>query len=87
MQASNNKRYYTPQFSALAAVSVRRLAWFLGVSMPKAVDVIISKLPSIFTPSAVCPQCKDNTKCSLCVFYQPSQASTAAEKAGTENAA
>jgi hypothetical protein len=29
---------YTPQFSALSAVSVRRLAWALGLSMPKAVD-------------------------------------------------
>jgi len=87
MQAPNQKRYYTPQFSALAAVSVRRLAWFLGISMPKAVDVIVSKLPSIFPPSTVCPQCKDNTKCSLCVFYQPSPASKTAENVVTENVA
>jgi hypothetical protein len=34
----NQKRFYSPQFSEVSAVSVRRLAWSLGVSMPKAVD-------------------------------------------------
>jgi len=87
MQAPNQKRYYTPQFSTMAVVFVRRLARFLGVSMPKAVDVIVSKLPSIFSPSTVCLQCKDNTKCSLCVFYQPSLASKIAENATKENVA
>jgi len=87
MQASNQKRYYSPQFSALAAVSVRRLAWFLGITMPKAVDIIVSILPEIFLPSTVCPKCKDNTKCSLCAFYQPSPVNTTTEKAGTGNAA
>ena len=87
MQAPNQKWYYTPQFSTMAAVSVRRLAWFLGVSMSKAVDVIVNKLPSIFSPSTVCPQCKDNTKCSLCVFYQASPASKTAENATKENVA
>jgi hypothetical protein len=64
------RRYYSPQFSAMAAVSVRRLAWALGVSMPKAVDQIISLLPSLFSPSVICPQCKDRTKCKLCGFNQ-----------------
>jgi len=87
MQAPNQKRYYSPQFSALAAVSVRRLAWFLDITMPKAVDVIVSILPDIFLPSTVCPKCEDNTKCSLCAFYQPKAVNTTTEKAGTENAA
>jgi len=72
---------------AVLYAAVRRLAWFLGVPMTKAVDVIVGKLPSIFQPSAVCPQCKDNTKCAFCSFHQPSTANTAAEKAGTEDAA
>jgi len=29
MKVPNKKRYYSPQFSQLAAVSVRRLAWAL----------------------------------------------------------
>jgi recombinational DNA repair protein RecR len=73
---------YTPQFSPTATVTVRRLAWALGISMPKAVDKIIKELPALFSPSAVCPLCKDSTKCKLCAFYQ-----SPAEKAGTENAA
>jgi hypothetical protein len=73
---------YTPQFSNQATVTVRRLAWALGVSMPKAVDKIINHITAIFPPSVVCPLCKDSTKCKLCGFYQ-----VATEKAGTDNAA
>jgi hypothetical protein len=75
---TNQKRFYSPQFSATAAVSVRRLAWALGVSMPKAVDEIVSLLPSLFSPSVICPQCKDNTKCQLCGFNQQAAANNAA---------
>jgi hypothetical protein len=78
MNNTTNKRYYSPQFSALASVSVRRLAWALGVSMPKAVDQIVSLLPSLFSSSVVCPQCKDSTKCKLCGFNQQSVAANAA---------
>jgi recombinational DNA repair protein RecR len=73
---------YTPQFSQTATVTVRRLAWALGLSMPKAVDKIINQITAIFSPSAVCPLCKDSTKCKSCGFYQP-----AAEKEGAQNAA
>jgi hypothetical protein len=69
---------YTPQFSTLATVSVRRLAWALEVSMPKAVDKLVNALPSIFPPSFVCPVCKDPTKCAQCAFNQPSAAEQAA---------
>jgi hypothetical protein len=77
MQTTNKKRYYSPQFSAMACVSVRRLAWAFGVSMPKAVDIIVNELSSAFSFSVVCPHCKDKTKCSLCGFSQQ----PAAEKA------
>jgi uncharacterized Fe-S cluster-containing MiaB family protein len=73
---------YTPQFSQTATVTVRRIAWALGLSMPKVVDKIINEITAIFSPSAVCPLWKDNTKCKVCGFYQAT-----AEKAGTENAA
>jgi hypothetical protein len=62
---------YTPPFSIRATVTVRRLAWALRLSMPKAVDRVINTLPSLFSPSVVCPLCRDNTKCSLCAFSQP----------------
>jgi hypothetical protein len=78
MNNTNQKQYYSPQFSQLAAVSVRRLAWALGVSMPKAVDQIVSLLPSMFSPSVVCTQCKDNTKCNSCGFNQVAAAENAA---------
>jgi recombinational DNA repair protein RecR len=73
---------YTPQFSQTATVSVRRLAWALGLSMPKAIDKIINEITAIFPPSAVCPLCKDSTKCKLCAFYQAT-----AENTGSKNAA
>jgi hypothetical protein len=77
MVHTNQKRYYTPQFSGLAAVSVRRLAWSLGLSMPKAVDQVVGLLPSLFASGQVCPACKDRSKCMLCAFSQQSAAAPA----------
>ena len=74
MQPTNQKRFYTPQFTALASISVRRLAWAMGVSMPAAVNIMVRLLPSIVSPSKVCQLCKDKTKCQSCTFYnQPQQ--------------
>jgi len=67
---NDKKRFYTPQFSEMACVTVRRFAWALNLSMPKAVDIIISELSSAFSSSVVCPQCKDKTKCVVCGFNQ-----------------
>jgi hypothetical protein len=78
-KAAPGHKPYSPQFSELAAVTVRRLAWALQVSMPKAVDSAVSALPSLFPPSLVCPLCKDATKCSLCAFSQPAAAEQAAQ--------
>jgi hypothetical protein len=36
--------------------------------MPKAVDQVVSLLPSLFSPGVVCLACKDNTKCKTCAF-------------------
>lgn len=68
MNSTNQKRYYSPQFSQLAAVSVRRLAWALGKPMPKAVDHMVRLLPSIVDPSKVCLSCKDTSRCACCAF-------------------
>jgi hypothetical protein len=67
-----NQQFYSPRFSEQAAVSVRRLAWALGLTMPKAVDQLVGLLPSLFPPGVVCPACKDNTKCESCAFNQQS---------------
>jgi hypothetical protein len=75
---TNQKRFYSPQFSALSAVSVRRLAWALGLSMPKAVDHVVGLLPSLFSPGVICLSCKDNTKCNSCAFSQQAAAAPAA---------
>jgi len=72
MQYKNQKRYYTPQFSLSAVVSVRRLAWALGVPMPKAVDLMVQSLPSIKDPSRVCLSCQDQSACSNCAFSKHS---------------
>jgi recombinational DNA repair protein RecR len=68
MQSKTTKRYYSPQFSAHSTISVRRLAWALGIPMTKAVDHIVKLLPSVFDPSKVCLSCKDITKCKECAF-------------------
>ena len=68
MQATNNKRFYTPQFSPLASISVRRLAWALGKPMPAAVDHMVRLLPSLVDPSKVCLSCQDRSRCSSCAF-------------------
>jgi hypothetical protein len=37
---------YAPNFSELAAVTVRRLAWAMGANMGQAVDVLVKALPA-----------------------------------------
>ena len=68
MNNASQERFYSPRFSAMAAISVRRLAWAMGVSMPAAVDVMVRLMPSIVDPSKVCLSCKDSTKCRGCAF-------------------
>ncbi|MDR1250217.1 MAG: SARP family transcriptional regulator [Treponema sp.] len=68
---------YTPQFSPLATVSVRRFAWALGLTMPKAVDRIVALLPTLVSPAVVCAACKDNSKCHSCAFHQQDAAAPA----------
>jgi len=57
---------YSPNFSELAAVTVRRLAWAMGGNMGQAVDVLVKALPAFINTQKVCELCKDKSKCSVC---------------------
>jgi recombinational DNA repair protein RecR len=57
---------YSPNFSELAAVSIRRLAWAMGANMGQAVDVLVKALPAFIDTQKVCELCKDKSKCSVC---------------------
>ena len=59
---------YSPEFSEIAAVSVRRLAWAMGSTMGKAVDVLVRSAPGFINAELVCEKCKDPTRCSVCSF-------------------
>jgi len=59
---------YGPDLSEIAAVSVRRLAWAMNVSMGKAVEVMARALPAYIKSDKVCSLCKDPTMCSSCTF-------------------
>jgi hypothetical protein len=59
---------YGPNFSEFASVSVRRLAWALGVNMGAAINRMAGLLPAEFDKSLVCQRCRDQTKCRLCAF-------------------
>jgi hypothetical protein len=72
---------YSPQFSDMAAVSVRRLAWALKVSMPKAVDHMVRLMLAVCQPSAICAACQDTTKCERCAFNQKAAAEQSAPSA------
>jgi hypothetical protein len=59
---------YSPNFSELAAVSIRRLAWAMNKNMGLAVDLMVLLLPASIKSEKVCAACKDTTKCSACIF-------------------
>jgi len=59
---------YTPQFSDMASISIRRLAWALKSNMPAAVNRVIELLPTLFDPAQICQSCKDSSKCQFCTF-------------------
>jgi hypothetical protein len=59
---------YSPNFSELAAVAIRRLAWAMKANMGQAVDAMVLCLPRNINTEKVCAACKDNSKCSTCIF-------------------
>ena len=62
------KSYYSPPFSQLAAVSIKRLSWSMRKPMSAAVDLMVRLLPSMVQSAKICMDCKDNTKCQACIF-------------------
>ncbi|MDR3343300.1 MAG: hypothetical protein LBT14_11055, partial [Treponema sp.] len=68
MYSADKQQFYSPQFSGLAVVSVRRLAWAMGKRMTKVVDQMVRLLPSIVDQEKVCPACQDKSGCKACVF-------------------
>jgi hypothetical protein len=65
---NNEKRVYTPDFSAQTSAAVRRLAWSMGKPMTKAVELLVMALPAIKDPSKVCLACQDRSDCKGCIF-------------------
>ena len=68
MYTNQKRRMYSPQFSDMASISVRRFAWAMSKSMPAAVDLMVKLLPTIIDPSKVCLSCQDRCKCQECIF-------------------
>jgi hypothetical protein len=62
---------YSPQFTELATVTVRRLAWAMGANMGQAVDLMVKALPGFINAEKVCGLCKDKSKCFVCAFKHP----------------
>jgi len=59
---------YSPNFSELAAVSIRRLAWAMGAHMGQAVDALVLHFSANVNAEKVCAACKDDSKCMACIF-------------------
>ncbi|MDR0641118.1 MAG: hypothetical protein LBG07_01510 [Treponema sp.] len=59
---------YTPPLSDFSVISLRRLAWAMGITMGKAFGRIVRLMPAMVDSALVCQHCRDNTKCSDCVF-------------------
>ncbi len=71
MNNKSEKRFYTPQFSELASVSIRRFAWSLKMPMTTAIDYVVKNLPFYTDTVQVCLSCKDKTRCKVCAFSSP----------------
>jgi hypothetical protein len=70
-KAATGHKPYSPQFSEMAVVSVRRLAWALEVKMPAAVDHMVRSMLAIHDSGFICRCCRDKSKCNKCVFSFP----------------
>jgi len=65
---SIERKPYSPQLSIKSSISVRRLSCALGIPMTKVLELIINKLPLIFSTLDICSKCHDNSECENCVF-------------------
>jgi len=74
---SIERKPYSPQLSKKSSVSIRRLSCALGIPMTKVLELIISKLPIIFSSLDICSKCQDNSECKNCVFINQTTTQTA----------
>jgi len=73
MYTAEEKKFYTPQFSEMACVSVYRLSQVMGISMVDVVNIMVKLLPSYVNSKKICLDCPDNSKCHVCLFSQEKQ--------------
>jgi len=59
---------YTPELSYKTACTLRRIAWFLGIPMTKAIERVIETAVRMLDAHDVCSKCKDPTRCEDCAF-------------------
>ena len=60
-------KWYGPELSEITAVTIRRLAWAMNVSMGKAIEILVRASPMILSDEKICSICKDK-KCLVCAF-------------------
>jgi len=73
MSYNKEKKYYSPQFSEMACVSVYRLSQVMGISMVDVVNIMVKLIPFYVDSKKVCMECPDNTKCHVCSLSQGKQ--------------
>ena len=69
---------YTPQFSDMASISVKRFSLAIGKRMTETVELMVKLLPTIVNPTKICQSCqvkdkgkyinKYKEKCNQCIF-------------------
>ena len=59
---------YTPELTAAASGTLRRIAWATGQPMTKTMNTLFTLIPKLFDKETVCNACKDKSKCELCGF-------------------
>jgi len=59
---------YTPELSDQASCTLRRIAWFLGIPMTKAIERVIDTAVKLLDAHDVCSRCKDPQRCDDCAF-------------------
>ena len=69
MNNTNQKRYYSPQFSETACIAVKRLSWALNLPMTKIIELMVKIMPSVLNAQKICSACQDKSKCQNCAFH------------------
>jgi len=73
MYDKEEKKFYSPQFSEMACVTVYRLAQVMEISMVDVVNIMVKLIPFYVDSKKVCLECPDNSKCHVCSLSQGKQ--------------